>query len=328
MIYKSYQVENNLKIIKENIALFYGANIGLKNEFKSSIKKNESNYEILRFVQDEIIKDKNLVLREIQNASLFGKNKIIFIENVNDKIFDIISEIQNTNQDKIYLFADILEKKSKLRSFIEKSETCAAVPCYEDNELSIKKIIQTRLASFKQLTTHNISLILNSTNLDRGKLNNEINKIISCFQNKIIDTDKLEKLLNIQENDDFNKLKDEAFLGNKLNTNKLLSHTSIELEKIIFYLNSINKKLNGLLELRKMKEENIDVAVNNLKPPIFWKDKKNFTEQAKKWTEKKIIVMLNETYSLEKKIKSAALINKEILLRKLVIDICDFANAS
>ena len=38
--------------------------------------------------------------------------------------------------------------------------------------------------------------------------------------------------------------------------------------------------------------------------------------------------MLNETYSLEKKIKSAALINKEILLRKLVIDICDFANAS
>ena len=328
MIYKSYQVENNLKTIKENIALFYGANIGLKNEFKSSIKKYENNYEILRFVQDEIIKDKNLVLREIQNTSLFGKNKIIFIENVNDKIFDIISEIQNTNQDKIYLFADILEKKSKLRSFIEKSEICAAVPCYEDNESSIKKIIQTRLAGFKQLTIHNINLILNSTNLDRGKLNNEINKIISCFQNKIIDTDKLEKLLNIQENDDFNKLKDEAFLGNKLNTNKLLSHTSIELEKIIFYLNSINKKLNGLLELRKMNEENIDIAVNNLKPPIFWKDKKNFTEQAKKWTEKKIKVMLNETYSLEKKIKSAAIINKEVLLRKLVIDICDFANAS
>ena len=39
MIYKSYQVENNLSILKENIALFYGVNIGLKNEFKSSIKK-------------------------------------------------------------------------------------------------------------------------------------------------------------------------------------------------------------------------------------------------------------------------------------------------
>lgn len=327
MIYKSYQVENNLSILKENIALFYGVNIGLKNEFKSSIKKNENNYEILRFVQDEIIKDKNLVLREIHNISLFGKNKIFFIENVNDKIFNIITEIHNTKKDKIYLFADILEKKSKLRSFIEKSEICAAVPCYEDNELSIKKIIQTRLAGFKQLTIHNISLILNSTNLDRGKLNNEINKIISCFQNKIIDKDKLEKLLNIQENDDFTKLKDEAFLGNKLKTNKLLSHTAIELEKIIFYLNSINKKLNELLEVRKMKQENIDLAVNNLKPPIFWKDKKNFADQAKKWTEKKIKFMLNETYSLEIKIKTAAIINKEVLLRKLVIDICDLANA-
>ncbi len=327
MIYKSYQVENNLSILKENIALFYGVNIGLKNEFKSSIKKNENNYEILRFVQDEIIKDKNLVLREIQNISLFGKNKIFFIENVNDKIFNIITEIHNTKKDKIYLFADILEKKSKLRSFIEKSEICAAVPCYEDNELSIKKIIQTKLAGFKQLTIHNISLILNSTNLDRGKLNNEINKIISCFQNKIIDKEKLEKLLNIQENDDFTKLKDEAFLGNKLKTNKLLSHTAIELEKIIFYLNSINKKLNELLEVRKMKQENIDLAVNNLKPPIFWKDKRNFADQAKKWTEKKIKFMLNETYSLEIKIKTAAIINKEVLLRKLVIDICDLANA-
>ena len=147
------------------------------------------------------------------------------------------------------------------------------------------------------MTIHNISLILNSTNLDRGKLNNEINKIISCFQNKIIDKEKLEKLLNIQENDDFTKLKDEAFLGNKLKTNKLLSHTAIELEKIIFYLNSINKKLNELLEVRKMKQENIDLAVNNLKPPIFWKDKRNFADQAKKWTEKKIKFMLNETYS-------------------------------
>ena len=42
---------------------------------------------------------------------------------------------------------------------------------------------------------------------------------------------------------------------------------------------------------------------------------------------KKIKFMLNETYSLEIKIKTAAIINKEVLLRKLVIDICDLPNA-
>ena len=39
MIYKSYLIEENLEILKENVALFYGENIGLKNNFKRSIKR-------------------------------------------------------------------------------------------------------------------------------------------------------------------------------------------------------------------------------------------------------------------------------------------------
>tara|TARA_B100000963_G_scaffold332229_1_gene323583 strand:- start:6646 stop:7632 length:987 start_codon:yes stop_codon:yes gene_type:complete len=328
MIYKSYQIEGNLKIIQQNITLFYGVNMGLKNEFKSIIKKNSTNHEILRFSQDEIIKDRSLIFKEIQNDSLFGQKKIFFIENVNDKIQEIVDEIQSITKEKIYLFADTLEKRSKLRNLMEKSENYAVVPCYEDNEISIKKIIQTKLAGFKELSNHHISLILNSTSLDRVKLNNEIEKIISCFQNKIIDTTKLERLLNILENDDFNKLRDEAFLGNKLKTNKLLSNTSVESEKIIFYLNSINHRLDKLLEVTKIKNVNIDIAINNLKPPIFWKDKPNFTQQTKKWSEKKIKLIFEKTYSIEKKIKSNSFINKDVLLRKLVIDICEVANAS
>ena len=221
MLYKSYLIENNFSNLKEKISLFYGENLGLKNDFKRIIKEINSEDEILYFNQDEIIQNNNVLIKEITNVSLFEKKKIFFVENINDKFLDLVMEIENIVADnKLFLFADILEKKSKLRNYFEKSEICAAIPCYADNDLSLKKLIQSKLEGYSGLTGSNINMILDSTNLDRAKLNNELEKIKTLFQDKIIKSEKLDLLLNNKSNEDFNKLKDQAFLGNKIATNK------------------------------------------------------------------------------------------------------------
>ena len=221
-----------------------------------------------------------------------------------------------------------VDKKSKIRSFFEKSAKCGAVPCYADNELTIKKMITNALKDFDGLSPNNINLILENSNLDRIKLNNELEKIIIYFQDKKIVTSKLETLLDLKVNDNFNILKDEALLGNKLKTNKLLSDTIIESEKNIFYLSSINLRLNKLKEaITASRSLNLEDAISSLRPPIFWKDKANFTIQAKKWNSDKIKNILNKTYSLEIKIKSNSTANGDILIKKLLVDICGVANA-
>ena len=88
-------------------------------------------------------------------------------------------------------------------------------PCYEDNEISIKKIIQNKLKDFEGVSPYIINLICDNSNLDRTKLNNELEKIIICFKNKKIIKEDLEALLDARTNDDFNLLKDEAIIGNK-----------------------------------------------------------------------------------------------------------------
>ena len=93
------------------------------------------------------------------------------------------------------------------------------------------------------------------------------------------------------------------------------------------YLNSINQRLSKLFEINKNEPKNIEQAVNNLKPPIFWKEKANFITQAKKWNKEKIKTMQQKTYDLELKIKSNSAINRNVLLKKLIVDICDLANA-
>ena len=61
MIIKSFEIENNLKVVKEkNIFLFYGENIGLKKYLKELIliekKKTSNKINILYYVEDEILK--------------------------------------------------------------------------------------------------------------------------------------------------------------------------------------------------------------------------------------------------------------------------------
>ncbi|MDC0937485.1 hypothetical protein OAR56_00615 [Pelagibacteraceae bacterium] len=329
MLYKSYLIENDIELLnKENSFLFFGENYGLKNEIKDKIKYNNIHSEIILINQEELLKNNNFLYNEIQNISLFEKNKIFLIDQVNDKILDTIKEAtQLIDKQKVYLFADLLDKKSKIRNYFEKTDHCGAVACYADNEMSIKKILISKLKGFQGLSPHNINLIIENSNLNRVKLNNELTKIITFFQDKIIKTEKLEILLDIKVNDDFNSLKDEALKGDKLKTNKLLSDTLMDAEKTILYISLINQRLNKLYEVQTLSEKtNIDDAISKLRPPIFWKDKPNFIIQNKKWNTKKIESSLKKTFDFEVKIKSNSILNKNVLMKKLIIDLCELAN--
>ena len=329
MIYKSYLIEQNINLIDKNLFLFFGENIGLKNEFKNKIQLSNKDTTIIKYVQEEIIKNEESFFDEILNISLFEKEKFYFIEQSNDKILEIIRKIELKIQDsKIFLFADVLEKKSKLRNYFEKSKNIGAVPCYLDNEMSIKKIIMETLKGFKGLSSQNVNMIINNCNLDRLKLNNELNKIKNLFIDKNIESNKLEALMNPKLNDNFYLIKDEALKGNKIKTNEMLGNTIFDDEKNILYLSTINQRLYKLQEtFELLKSTNLETAINTLKPPIFWKDKPSFIEQSKKWNSDKIKKILNKTYDLEIKIKSNPIINKNILIKKMLVDICELANA-
>lgn len=330
MIYKSFLIEKNFSLIKENIVLFYGENIGLQDELKQKIKKRYENASILNFEQDEIIKKKENFYSEILNTSLFYQEKIFVITNSNDKILEIIKKIETRlDGQKLFIFTNILDKKSKLRNYCETNNNFAVVACYKDNDGIIKNIILDKLKGFQGLTSENLNLIIENSYLDRVKLNNELNKIITYFSKKIIDKTSLNNLLNTKTNDDFSQLRDVALAGDRIKTNKLLNDTFIEADKNVLYINIINQRLNKLYEvLESSYLSNLNDAIGKIKPPIFWKDKPMYIMQCKKLSKTKIRNIINRSYDIEKKIKSNASINKKILVKKLLIDICNIANAA
>tara|TARA_X000000950_G_scaffold147909_1_gene182557 strand:- start:908 stop:1900 length:993 start_codon:yes stop_codon:yes gene_type:complete len=330
MIYKSYLVEQDFNRLDKKFILFYGENLGLKNDFKKKIKLSRPNAETIRLIQDDIIKDEDNFFNMIFNLSLFEKEKIFIIDNVNDKILPVLEKIeQKIVEQKIILFSELLDRKSKLRNYFEKSNTAAIIPCYVDNEITLKKIILDKLKGYTGLTNQNLNMILENCGLDRSKLNNELDKIAVFFEKKIIDNDKLEALLNLKVNDSFDLIKDQALVGNKTKTNKLMSDTILEDGKNIFYLNVINQRLMKLLKVNEIaKDSNLEDAIGKIKPPIFWKDKTIFNIQAQKWDIIKLKKILDQTYKLELLIKSNSQISQALLIKKLLINICCLANAS
>ena len=79
MLIKSYIAESNIEVLNKNLNLFYGENLGLKNDFRKKIKLKFKNTEIIYFNEKEILKNNEIIMREINNISLFEKKKFFLL---------------------------------------------------------------------------------------------------------------------------------------------------------------------------------------------------------------------------------------------------------
>ena len=73
---------------------------------------------------------------------------------------------------------------------------------------------------------------------------------------------------------------------------------------------------------------NIETIISNLKPPIFWKDKPKLIQQSQKWNKNKIQAALTKTYDIELMIKTNSSIRKDLLIKSLIVDLCNTANSA
>ena len=293
MIFKSFIVEKNISLLDSCYAvLFYGENIGLKDDLKNFIKNHNKDCEQISFHQNDIIKNPNSLNEQILNTSLFNKKKIIIINDFSEKLKNNIIEItQDLKKDiKIFIFAENLDRKSATRSHFENEKNLGVVPCYQDNEKALSIYLRNKLKDYQGLSQELINTLIQNSGADRKVLSQEIEKIKGLFLTKKIEQEKVIKLINNAYNVDFDSLRDSCLEANKKGLNKNLGNISLQSEKSYFYLNSISNRIQKLLDLNKLliENNNIDSAMDAMKPKIFWKDKPIFKKQLKIWNIEKL----------------------------------------
>ncbi len=309
MIIKAFEIDK-ISLEKKNYFLFYGENSGFKNEvIKNKFKKIYKN-KTYQYDEKEILSDKDNFFNSILSKSFFENEKLIIISRITEKVKHIIEEILDKNIDgiKIILSAGILEKKSKVRIFFEKDKNLVCTPFYADTSQTLNNIAFNFFKEKKiSISQQTINLLVERCRGNRENLKNELQKISNyVIYGKKINQDDILKLTNLAENYDVSELTDNCLAKNIKKTSNILNENNFSPEDCIVVIRTLLSKAKRIMKIQKEINDfkNIDQAILNFKPPIFWKDKEIIKKQITLWPLNQIenmIFSINEIELLIKK---------------------------
>ena len=203
-----------------------------------------------------------------------------------------------------------MEKKSKLRSLIEKNKYTVCVPFYEDNNQTLSTLVNQFCRESKvSISQQSINLIVQKCRGDRQNLTNELEKIKNFARNKTkIKIEDILKLTNLAENYSVSELIDNCLAKNIKKTVHILNENNYSLDDCILIIRTFLVKSKRLLKLFKdiKNTKNVDDVISSFKPPIFWKDKEIIKRQIDSWSYKSIENLVFRISEIELLIKKTS----------------------
>ncbi len=309
MIIKSFEI-NKINFSESNFYLLYGENEGFKNDIINNNLKKKFTKNIFRYEEKEILENKDNFFNSILSKSFFEKEKLIIISRVTDKLVSIVEELFDKKAEdiKFIFISNILEKKSKLRNLFEKDKKAICIPFYSDTHQTLSAIALSFIKNNKvAISQETLNILVERCRGNRQSLNNELEKIKNYTANKKkINFEEILKLTNLSENYNYSELADSCLSKNFKKTINILNENNFSIEDTVIVIRTFLSKAKRLMKLQEeiKKTQNIDKAILNFKPQIFWKDKIIIKEQINHWPLSKVknlIKNISETELLIKK---------------------------
>ena len=218
-----------------------------------------------------------------------------------------------------------LSPRSKLRNLFEKSSDFISIPFYEDtikdvnnfienyaskNDFSISSEAKYRVIAF---CGQDSNIIENNLEL--------INLYIYNKQEKKVDVDVVEKVLSSDKPVEMKNLCNSVALGIIDDAFFCLNKLTADGTNPILIINNLSSFFQRIYKivLAVNSGKDLSQAMNDLKPPIFFKEKDNFVKQVRLWSLHKVeraLIILNEGESdIKKSPELAKIISSNIVLR-------------
>ena len=339
--------ENFLTTLKNNkslynIFLLYGPNFGLVNLIYKktidilSINLNDP-FNVSKIDGNEFKENPSILNDNISTFSMSKDKRVVLLDltyiTINKAIESIIlNTIKEKNNDYLLLIkTSNLGSKNELVRFIEKLDNGILVPCYAEDTNNVKIQISTLFNQYKFTCPPDfVSTLSSKFNSDTSINLMEINKLESfLIENKNITEEMILSL--VTDNIDINlnkiiqlcssgKIQEALFSLDKIYEN---SNTAISITRLFVKHFKIIEKI--LLAVQK--GSNISETINNMNPPIFFKDKPLLTFQCQLWSLKKVNLIFKRLIEIELKFKSNIYSNR-VLLSQFILSTALIANKS
>ncbi len=244
----------------------------------------------LELSSEEIEADPARLADELASMSLMSPKRVVIIREADDKILPAIQQALElrAKDNFLILYANDSLSKTKLREWAERSASMAAVPCYKDEGAGLDTLIRDTLKGYG-LGAGPEAMRYLSAQLggDRQIILNELEKLSLYVGDEAEEVSLDDAAQVVGENND--KSLDDlcaAVAGGDLATLCRLSDR-LQAEGMVglMLVRALMRYFSRLeqLSLARSAGQNLDMAIDALRPPVFFKAKPALKAHATRW---------------------------------------------
>jgi DNA polymerase-3 subunit delta len=313
-----------LKPQQDIVALMlYGPDLGLVKERAKYIANylcNNANFTLVDINFEQLVDLHHL----LYSKNLAKTKKLIKISNIGaslpKEIGEMISEYRGKNF--ILIEAQDLSPSSILRKFFEKSTNAACIACYEDEPLAVKNLIIKTIKKYDlQISQEALQIMSNAIAGDRMLILNNINKLITYMgDKKQISADDVLAIVETDRDETLDELCQCVANKNAHDFCKTLGQLLAQNVSLIAVLRSLGRYFLRIYQVKLKVAQNLTItsAMQELAPPVFFKQVNAFKLQVQNWQLVKLASLLNLLLELEIKCKKTHTLNEVLLEYELL----------
>ena len=294
--------------------LIYGPDEGLGRQYRQQLLNTilsspQDPMSVTQLTSEQVAKEPHCLFEAMSSISLLGESPAVIIEQASDKISPVIKDALSTEacQNFLLVLAGDLPARSSLRSLYEKDKTLASIACYKDEKFSLEKFIRQYLND-QMITYDRDCLHYLSTHLgnDRGVTQSELDKIILYLgDEKTLSLSIAEQLTGGNNHHTMDDLCLSVMNGNLAVACSLYERCLLEGTQEIAILRMFTRYLMRLKTARLAIDQgqSADQAMNQLRPPVFFKQKDSFKQHLSRYSVEILHSFLGALLQAERQIK-------------------------
>jgi len=248
-------------------------------------------------------------LSDEQAAMPFGGGRrLIRLRGITGDHARLISEIiQEPSGDGLIIAeAGPLRRDSAMVKMFETSKTGAAIPCYADEGRSLAALLdQTLKQENISLTPDARSYIINRLGADRAATRSEIEKLLLYIgENGKLDLEDAVEAIGDAGSTSVDDLVYATATGDITNSHRALDRLTAANTQPISVIRSMIGHLTKLRAVvAKAETSGLEPALASIRPPIFFKRKTAFQEQARIWSRQRLSLAIDRMLRAEIEVK-------------------------
>lgn len=292
----SRDIETFLRDPKEAVgALVYGLDGGLVRQrvlrlTEAFLGTNADPMSRLELSAEEIEADPARLPDELAAMSLMAEKRVILVREAEDKILPAIQQALElrAKDNFLILYANDSLTKTKLRDWAERSAAIAAVPCYKDEGASLDTLIRDTLRGYGlRINTEALRFLSAQLSGDRQIILNELEKLTLYIGEEAEEVTLEDATEAVGENNDksLDDLATAVAGGDLVNLCRLSDRLQAEGMVGLVLVRACMRYFGRLeqLALARASGQNLDTAIEALRPPVFFKAKPALKSHAQRW---------------------------------------------